>query len=404
MNKVDLLLFLCYFAIERLWKKNARRRGCTDGRGGGSNDRSNNGRGNGGRSKRGASPNRETKPANTQLGETNQRESNGDSSNSKGNHHVTEVAEKHSVSHTHEDSSANQGELCERVRTNAYKYKHFYHKYCMDEAEGGDEEEEGSSSTEENPLLKCPPLRERRIFKVIKGDQQSCEEVAAPPARQNGSDKMRNSNDGRTYTSLYFPSVGDTNSEGGSGNGGDDDEHIASASPSKQKGQSPSEENAHNQLHPCRGALLEGTYVSRGTEMKKVKEMKRGRKKDHCVCVPPHGMKCSHSSHGKDKAVSRYRVTSLEQHIRSALCNVKKQNEILSFINDTYKTIVMMSILSMLVTKGILICSFLYSLQSVPVASGRLFPSGMLPLLQVCHFTLFHLYVREYTEHKRCGP
>ncbi|ANQ06095.1 Uncharacterized protein PCOAH_00004460 [Plasmodium coatneyi] len=387
---------------------------------------------------KGVRPHLETKSSNAQLGGKTRSEENGDSSNPGEKHHMKKGVHEHSGSHAHEESSGSQGELCERVRTNAHKYKHFYHQYCRGGGGDGDELEEESSSRE-GSFLKCPTLRERRKFNVIQGGE------VASPERHNGSGKkgfnlgspkIRNLNDKRSYTSLYFPSVIETDTEGGSISGdsisersnnarirnGEGDEHIGGPSLYKQKEKPHSQANTHNELHHHIGTyerdklegvegvgtclnekgddgfsvghllndvnrreegtntsiLFNGTYLQRGTEKKR----KRKRKKRHCVYLPPDGMKCSQSNQGEDKAVSSNRVNSLEKHIRTSLSNFKRKKEILTFINDTYKTIFVTSILSMLLTKGILICTFLYFLQSVPVASGRPFPSGVFPMLQ----------------------
>ncbi|GAB64843.1 hypothetical protein PCYB_032540 [Plasmodium cynomolgi strain B] len=355
----------------------------------------------------------------------------------------------HSGSHAHEESSDSQRGLCERVKTNAHKYINFYHKYCRDKgggyAEEQKQEEEEESSSWENSLLKGPTLRERRKFKVIQGGGEK-------KGFNFGSAQMRSLNDRRSYTSLYFPSVIETDSEGGSisdgssgggisegsNGGGSSSDRCSSggASPCKQKENPPSQENTHNQLYPRRGAyarvkfeggekvstclngkedngfsaghllndvdrreegsntslLLEGKYLQKGAQKKKKqkkkqeKKQEKKRKRQHCVYLSGDGMKYSHSNHGEGKAVSSNGVNSLKAHVRRSLSNFKKQKEVLTFINDTYKTILMMCILSLLLTKGILMCTFLYFLQSV------------------CHFALFHLYVREYAARKRCGP
>ncbi|EUD65247.1 hypothetical protein C922_04376 [Plasmodium inui San Antonio 1] len=470
------------------------------------NRRGNSGGNRGARSNRGVSSHLEATSPEAQSGGTIPSEEKNDaSSNTREKHHMEKGVENHSGSDPHEESSDSQGELCERVRTNAYKYRNFYHQYCKGgRGEGGDAEEE-SSSMEENSFLKCPTWRERRKFNVIEdggdlqngGDvdphvegNQNAEEIASPEETPHvdeipsspspfgrhtgrgkkgfnlGSAKMRSLNDRRSYTSLYFPSVIETDSEGGSisegNNGGGDnggsgsggsDEHIRGASPCKEKEKPPSEEGAHNHVHPRRGAyerdkleggeevgtflnekgdegfsagrllndvnrrgvvtntsmLPDGKYLQTGTEKKKK------RKKHHCVYFSPDGVKCSHSNHGEDKAfsgdpvssdgLSGDGVNSLEAQVRMSLSNFKKKKEVLTFIKDTYKTILIITILSLLLTKGILMCTFLYFLQSAPVAlSPPLPPRGVFPLLQVCHFALFHLYVREYAARRQCGP
>ncbi|CAA9986594.1 conserved Plasmodium protein, unknown function [Plasmodium knowlesi strain H] len=423
----------------------------------------------------GGSSHFEKKSADAQLKGTTGSEGNGGcSSNPEEKHYMKKRMEQDSASHTHEERLDSEGELCERVKKNAHKYKHFYHQYCREEGEDVLEDE---SSSRETPFLKFPMQRERRKFNVIQGgrDHQHGSDVASPKEttphsgdiplsllhteRHNISEKerfnfgnaqMKNLNDRRSYTSLYFPSVIETDMERGSisqdriidrsGSGGGN-ENMWNASPCKAKEKSPSEANPHKHSDPrvdlhardklegieeegtClneRGEenfsvghllndvnrreeyinaslLMDGKYLQKGKERKKMKEGK----KHHCVYLSPDGMKYSHSNKGEDNVVSSNEMNSLEAHIRTSLSNFKRKKEILTFINDIYNTIFMISILSMLLTKGILICTFLYFLHRVPIASGRSFPSGLFSLLQICHFTLFHLYVREYRAGKR---
>ncbi|SCO65406.1 conserved Plasmodium protein, unknown function [Plasmodium vivax] len=338
------------------------------------------------------------------------------------------AGKNHSGSHPHEESSDSQGELCQRVRTNAHQYKKFYHQYCKD-LRGDEEEAEGqSSSGGSHPFLKCPTLRERRKFKVIQGGggQQRGEGVASPgetpligetpssvtpSARDNergekgvnfGSAQTRSLDDKRSYTSLYFPSVTETgSSKGGSGGG--------SSGRSCCEGGGLSGGHLQSDLR-----RMEGKHLHRGAEQKaKMKKARKTKKKHHGVYLSPDGAKCSRSICAEEKANSRDAVSSnrvrsdsvnaLEAHIRTFLSDFKKKREILTFLNDIHKTILMMRILSLLLTKGILMCTSLYFLHIVPVASGvPSTPPGVLPLLQVCHFALFHLYVREYAARRRC--